>query len=125
MRLGRHGFTLIELLVVLVIVAGLISIVTPRYLRSLEQSEEVMLVSNLTNMRDVLDQFYADRGIRPSELLELVDAGYIRNVPQDPMTKSSMSWIIVNSEDAGVPGIADIRSGADGETRSGIPFSEL
>jgi len=120
-----RAFTLIELLVVMVVIAGLIAIAAPRYLRSLEHSEEVMLVSNLANLREVIDQFYADKGEYPDSLEQLAELRYIRTIPQDPITKSKSTWILIESENPDVKGIWNIRSGAEGETREGVVYGDL
>ncbi len=121
----KSGFTLIELLVVMVIVASLLTIAVPRYFRSLEHSKEVVLMQDLSVMRDALDQFYEDRGRYPETLIELADERYIRKVPVDPMTKSAESWILISRDDSGVTGIYDVQSGAEGQTSKGIPYADL
>ncbi|MCP5093126.1 MAG: prepilin-type N-terminal cleavage/methylation domain-containing protein [Gammaproteobacteria bacterium] len=121
----KSGFTLIELLVVMVIVASLLTIAVPRYFRSLEHSKEVVLMQDLSVMRDALDQFYEDRGRYPETLIELADERYIRKVPVDPMTKSAESWILISRADSGVTGIYDVQSGAEGQTSKGIPYADL
>ena len=123
---GKYfGFTLIELLVVMVIIATLVMIVAPRYLSSVEHSEEVALTSNLKNLRDLLDQFYADRGNYPSSIQDMVDRNYLRVIPTDPITKSTETWVVSTDRGDGSEGIWDIHSGAPGETRDGILYSEL
>ena len=40
-------------------------------------------------MRDAIDQYYADKGKYPASLDSLVSDGYIRKIPDDPVTKST------------------------------------
>jgi general secretion pathway protein G len=118
------GFTLIELLVVLLIIGGLLTIAAPRYFSSVDKSKEVVLAQDLSILRDALDQYYGDRGVYPSVLSELADARYVRQIPVDPMTKSAESWVTLFSQDGGIEGIVDVRSGSEGVGRDGRPYNE-
>lgn len=118
------GFTLIELLVVLAIVALLLSIVVPRYTKSVDHAKEVALKENLKVMRTSIDRFEADKGRLPASLAELVNERYLRAIPPDPVTESSATWIEVAPEEAQVEGVADVRSGAQGVSRDGRPYSQ-
>ena len=122
-RPGR-GFTLIELLVVLSIVALLLTLAIPRYFPTVDGAKETILADNLRNMRDTIDQFYADRGRYPDSLEQLVEKKYLRSLPVDPITDSTSTWILVPPEDATKGAIYSIRSGAPGTGRNGKPYSE-
>jgi general secretion pathway protein G len=120
----RPGFTLIELLVVLGIIALLLTLAVPRYFPTVDAAKETILADNLRNMRDVIDQFYADRGRYPDSLDQLVEKKYLRTLPVDPITESTSTWILVPPEDVSKGAIYSIRSGAPGNSRSGKPYSE-
>ena len=120
----RKGFTLIELLVVLGIIALLLTLAVPRYFPTVDAAKETILADNLRNMRDIIDQFYADRGRYPDSLDQLVEKKYLRALPVDPITDSSATWILVPPEDAAKGAIYSIRSGAPGNSRAGKPYSE-
>ncbi len=120
---GRRGFTLIELLVVLAILALLMTLVAPRFFRSIDVSKEAVLKENLHLTRSVIDKFYGDNGRYPRSLAELVERSYLRALPLDPVTGSSATWILVPPA-AGAGGF-DLRSGANGATRAGLPFQQL
>jgi general secretion pathway protein G len=121
----RAGFTLIELLVVMAIVATLLTIAVPRYFQSLERAKEATLRQDLAVMRDAIDKYAGDTGQLPASMDELVSRRYIRAVPQDPFTSSAETWVYIMSEDAEQPGVRDVRSGAEGVSKSGVAFSEL
>jgi general secretion pathway protein G len=121
----NKGFTLVELLVVLAIISLLLTIALPRYFSSVDKSKEVALKENLQVLRSGIDKYYADKGEYPAALSDLVSQHYFRKVPMDPMTESSVTWQLLPSSDADKPGVADIRSGAKGKTRDGIPFGQL
>ncbi len=121
----RRGFTLIELLVVMVIVALLLTIALPRYFGAVDKSKDVVLQENLQVLRITLDKFYADKGRYPEALAELVEQRYLRGVPVDPVTDSSQTWILLPPQDADIQGIADVKSGATGQTRDGRPYASL
>ena len=118
-----RGFTLIELLVVLSIIASLLMIAVPRYFHSLERSREAVLRQDLAVMRDALDKYFADLAHYPETLAELAERHYLRRIPVDPETKSNETWVAVQSEDAEVPGVRDVRSGASGTAIDGTQFT--
>lgn len=118
------GFTLIELLVVLSIVALLLTIVTPRYMGSIDHAKEVALKENLKVMRLSIDRFHGDKGRYPESLVELVEAHYLRAVPPDPITDSATTWVVVPVDDPEYEGIADVSSGAQGVAKDGSAFAE-
>jgi general secretion pathway protein G len=121
----RAGFTLIELLVVMAIIATLLTIAVPRYFGSVDKSKEVALKENLKVLRIGIDKYYGDNGAYPADLGDLVTHKYFRAVPLDPVTESSTTWQAVGSADPDKPGVADIRSGAKGKTRDGVPYGQL
>ncbi len=109
----RRGFTLIELIVVMSVIATLLTIAVPRYMKSLQRSKEAVLRQDLSVMRDAIDKYSADRGQNPETLASLVEHGYLRRIPQDPFTNSSEGWTTTNSEDSESPGIVDVHSSAE------------
>ena len=121
----QRGFTLIELLVVLAIVALLLTLAVPRYFPTIDGAKETILADNLRNTREVIDQFYADRGRYPDSLDQLVEKKYLRSLPVDPVTDSTSTWILIPPEDATKGNVYGIKSGAPGTSRSGKPYSEL
>jgi general secretion pathway protein G len=118
------GFTLIELLVVISVIATLLAIAVPRYFQSIERSKETVLRQDLSVMRQAIDQHRADRGEYPASLEALVEHGYLREVPEDPFTKSAGTWVAESSREPETSGIADVRSGAEGVGYSGVPLEE-
>ncbi len=118
----RGGFTLIELLVVMAIIATLAAIAAPRYFSSLDKSRETALRSNLKVMREALGQYREDTGRWPPSLDDLVKSRYLREVPVDPITRESGTWVITRSVEPLSPGVADVKSGAPGSSRDGTPY---
>lgn len=122
----RRGFTLIELIVVMAIVALLVSIAAPRYFHSIDRAKENTLQTSLNVMRDAIDQFAADKGRYPEALAELVDARYLRALPQDPLTGSTTTWVVVAPPpNLGVKGLVhDVRSGMAGRAPDGRLYAD-
>jgi general secretion pathway protein G len=126
---NEKGFTLIELLIVIAII-GIIAGIAAAQLRTRPQAaREAVLKENLYAMRDVIDQYFADKGKYPESLDTLVDEGYIRRIPVDPITNSSESWETVQAEDSDEGedtggGIYDVKSGAAGMALDGTQYSE-
>lgn len=133
MNVSRHfgdrtrsgGFTLIELLVVLAILATLLTIATPRYFRSIEQSREVALRQTLLVTRDAIDKYVADSGNYPASLEQLVEKRYLKALPLDPLTERTDSWVLLPPPDAAKSGISDLKSGAPGVNGDGLPYRDF
>lgn len=121
----KHGFTLIELLVVLAILTTLLTIAVPRYFNSVDSAKEASLKQNLLVLRDAIDKYHADNGEYPNSLEALAQDRYIRFVPEDPMTQSKESWVLVKPQGADEESklIYDVRSGALGNSRDGEPYA--
>ncbi len=125
----RRGFTLIELLIVMSIITILVSLAIPVYQRVILRSKETVLHSNLMSIRTVIDEYTYDKQKAPQSLQDLVQAGYLRDVPTDPMTGSNSTWRIVmedalQSVDQTEPGIFDVHSGSDKTGLDGTAYAE-
>lgn len=118
------GFTLIELLVVLAILATLLSLAAPRYAGSVDKAREAVLKENLAGMRTAIDRHFADTGRYPESLADLVAKRYLRKIPDDPVTDSAATWVIVAPGEGQAGGVADIRSGATGKARNGTQYRD-
>ena len=126
MHIKKHltAFTLIELLVVMAIIATLLSLVTPRYFKTVDRSREKVLKTNLVTMRDSIDKYYGDHGSYPTTLEALVAEKYIREIPVDPITESADTWVTSPSKELDSPGIYDVHSGALGIGLNNKPYGE-
>jgi len=120
----RHGFTLIELLVVMAIIATLLTLAMPRYFHSIGKSKEAVLRENLHQVRDAIDKFYGDHDQYPQELVELVNQKYLRSMPEDPLTESTNTWVIIVPSNPDMSGVYDVKSGAAGSGSNGVPYKE-
>ena len=109
---------MIELLIVMTLIIILASVGMTQYRNSVTRAEEAVLKENLFRMRDAMDQFYADKNKWPADLAELVSEGYIREIPDDPITKSKDTWQTVTggadpNNPASAGGIDNVHSGSD------------
>jgi len=127
-RRFQRGFTLIELMVVISIIIILLSLAMPRYSKSIVHAQETALREDLYTLRSVIDQYTLDKQKAPQSLQDLVDAGYLKQLPVDPFTKSRESWVPVTddslmSPDQTQPGIVDVHSGSDMTSSEGTAYS--
>lgn len=116
------GFTLIELLVVMSIIALLLALAVPRYFHSVTRAKEAVLRDNLTLIRDALDKYYADTGAYPANMEALVAKRYLRKLPEDPVTESATTWILVAPAPPEKGGVFDVKSGAPGNSLAGEEY---
>ena len=112
------GFTIIELMIVMSIIVTLATVGLVQYRQSVLFAREAVLRQDLRDMREALDQYYADKNEDPSALSDLVSAGYLREIPVDPFTRSSSSWQEVQgdpdpSNPSATIGIRDVKSGSE------------
>ena len=122
------GFTFIEMVIVIVMLSILLAIAVPVYMAQVRVTREGVLENNLAIMRERLDQFRADRNKYPNSLQELVDGGYLRDIPEDPISGLA-EWEEVYSdydpnEPDAKPGIEDVRSRSADVGTDGRPYSE-
>lgn len=123
------GFTLIELLVVISIIGILAAMGIVGYKNSVLHAREGVLKTDLFRMRDAIDQYYADKSKYPASLDALVTDGYLRKIPEDPITQSADTWQTVPAESdpnnpSSEPGIYDVKSGAPGQALDGSNYSD-
>jgi len=120
LRRREQGFTLIEPI--------LTAIAVPRFTAAIQNAREAALKEDLHVMRDAIDAYTMDKGKAPQSLDDLVQAGYLRAIPTDPMTHSSQTWVTdssdtlmdVNEEQSGID---DVHSGSDATGSNGKPYS--
>lgn len=118
------GFTLIELLAVMAIIALLLTIAVPKYFGSVDRSRETILRQDLATMREALDKYYGDTGQYPDQLEDLTTRKYLRNIPQDPLTESNTSWIVIAPTNGAKGAVYDVKSGATGNGSDGTAYSD-
>jgi general secretion pathway protein G len=95
---GSRGFTLLELMIVISIMLILVSVAVPNFTSSLKRSREAVLKQNLFTLRDLISQYTLDKQKSPQSLDDLVQAGYLKQIPVDPMT-SAADWQVEQIDD--------------------------
>ena len=129
MKRREGGWTLVELLIVMGLITVLASLALVQYRNSILASKEAVLKADLFHMRDAIDQYYADKGTYPASLQALVTDGYLRRVPDDPITRSADKWVTTAAEldpnsPTATPGIYDVKSGAEGIALDGTRYAD-
>jgi general secretion pathway protein G len=128
-RAFSRGFTLIELMVVMAIVSVLLAIAIPVYQKSIIRSKESVLRNNLFTLRTMIDEYTIDKQKAPESLQALVSEGYLRQIPQDPITNSDQTWRVIMEEtpiggSTASPGVFDVKSGSDQRALDGTLYSD-
>jgi general secretion pathway protein G len=123
---SQRGFTLIELLTVMTIIGILMTIAQPELRSAVIRAREAVLKEDLFQMRDAIDQYYADNGKYPAELTELTNQtdksrSYLRLIPKDPFTGNT-DWITVMLEGEET-GVFDVHSASPLLAANGIPYN--
>ena len=126
-RNNARGFTLLEMMIVISIIIILMAVAIPNYNRTVVQARESVLRSNLSTLRSVISQYTLDKQKAPQSLDDLVTAGYLRQIPVDPMTKET-NWEVVQEDvimavDQQEPGITDVHSASPGTSTDGTAYS--
>jgi general secretion pathway protein G len=115
--LRQRGFTLIELMIVITIILILVGMAVGRYDKSVLRSRESVLAHNLQVIREAIENYTLDKQNAPQSLDDLVQAGYLRDIPTDPMTQQK-DWQTkfgntVMTPDQVSVGIEDVHSNSD------------
>jgi general secretion pathway protein G len=127
-RQCEAGFTLIELIIVMAIIGILASLAIPAFKGEIRHAKEAVLKEDLQTMRAAIDSYTMDKQKAPQSLDDLVQDGYLREIPEDPMTHAKDTWVPDTSEamysiDETEPGITDVHSGSEDTGTDGQPYS--
>jgi general secretion pathway protein G len=125
----ESGFTLVELMVVMLIIGVLAAIAIPSYTASIRNAREAVLREDLHVMRQAIDSYTMDKQKAPQSLDDLVQTGYLKELPRDPETQSADTWVTdtddsVSSVDQTDGGISNVHSGSGQTGTDGKPYSE-
>jgi len=122
------GFTLIELMIVMAIIGVLSMVAVPSYISAIKHAREAVLKEDLHTLRAAIDSYTMDKQKAPQSLDDLIQDGYLKTVPEDPMTKTNTTWVTDTSDsmhslDQTDPGIDDIHSGSEETGSDGQPYN--
>ena len=106
------------------ILALLLAIAVPRYFHSIDRAKEAVLKQNLAQMRDAIDKYHGDKGRYPDALDDLVTEKYLRRIPPDPITETSVTWVSLPPQPSEQGRIFDVKSGAPGAALDGTQFAD-
>ncbi|HXR40642.1 MAG TPA: prepilin-type N-terminal cleavage/methylation domain-containing protein [Terracidiphilus sp.] len=130
LRKQKHdaGFTLVELMIVMAIIGVLAVVAVPSYISAIKHAREAVLKEDLHTLRAAIDSYTMDKQKAPQSLDDLVQEGYLKSIPEDPMTHSTTSWVTDTSDsmhslDETEPGVDDVHSGSDEAGSDGQPYN--
>jgi general secretion pathway protein G len=127
-RHTQSGFTLIELIIVMTIIGILATLAIPYFAAAIRHAREAVLKEDLQTMRMAIDSYTMDKQKAPQSLDDLVQEGYLKAIPEDPMTHAKDTWVTDTSDamysiDQTDPGINDVHSGSEESGSDGQPYS--
>jgi general secretion pathway protein G len=127
-RSWQDGFTLVELMIVMLIIGVLSAVAIPSFVQAIRTAKEAALKEDLHVMRNAIDSYTMDKNKAPQSLDDLVQNGYLKEIPIDPMTHSRDTWQTASDDtysdlDQTEPGINDVHSGSDEVGSDGQPYS--
>jgi general secretion pathway protein G len=127
-RRTQSGFTLIELIIVMTIIGILATLAIPYFAAAIKHAREAVLREDLQTMRMAIDSYTMDKQKAPQSLDDLVQEGYLKAIPEDPMTHAKDTWVTDTSDamysiDQTDPGINDVHSGSEESGSDGQPYS--
>jgi len=128
LRAFESGFTLIELLIVISIIVILVGIAALKYDQVIKHSKEAVLKTDLRALRDSIDNYTLDKQAAPQSVDDLQQAGYLREVPVDPITHAK-DWVpqfdsVVLSPEQTSTGMTNVHSNSNQPSSEGTPYSE-
>lgn len=115
-------------MVVMLIIGILAAVAIPSFVGIIRSAREAALKEDLHVMRNAIDSYTMDKNKAPQSLDDLVQAGYLKTIPEDPMTHSTDTWVTASDDtyadlDQTEPGITDVHSGSDETGSNGQPYS--
>jgi general secretion pathway protein G len=127
-RKQNAGFTLIELMIVMAIIGVLAVVAVPKFVSAIKAAREAVLKEDLHVLRSAIDSYTMDKQKAPQSLDDLVQDGYLKSIPEDPMTHSKDTWVTATSDamyslDQTDAGIDDIHSGSEDTGSDGQSYS--
>jgi len=115
-------------MVVMLIIGILAAVAIPSFITSIRNAKEAALKEDLHVMRDAIDSYTMDKNKAPQSLDDLVQSGYLKSIPVDPMTHSRDTWVTASDDtysdlDESEPGVNDVHSGSDEVGSDGQPYN--
>jgi len=123
------GFTLMELMIVMAIIGILATLAVPSFIGAMRSAREAVLKEDLHVLREAIDSYTEDKQKGPQSLDDLIQDGYLKEVPVDPMTRSNETWVTDTSDalhslDQTDPGIDNVHSGSTETGSDGRSYAE-
>src|ERR1035441_9271598 len=104
-------------MIVMAIIGVLAVVAIPSFIGAIKQAREAVLKEDLHVLRAAIDSYTMDKQKAPQTLDDLIQDGYLREIPLDPMTHTKDTWVTDTSDslhsiDQTDAGIDDIHSGS-------------
>jgi general secretion pathway protein G len=118
-----------ELMVVMAIIGILAAVAIPSFVTYVKRAKEAVLREDLHVLRSAIDSYTNDKQKAPQTLDDLVQGGYIKAIPVDPLTHRADTWVAgqsdsyVSVDETESGGINDVHSGSQEVSSEGTSYA--
>ena len=97
--MNNKGFSLVELIVTIAIMAVLVGVIAPQFIRYIEKTREASDVQNFDGLKETVETYYADKQIEPERWTVVQDGTSKNTIISDmtPLTEAGINSVVLKS----------------------------
>lgn len=94
MSTKKSGYTILEIVIAISLIAIFIALPIFAYNSFMKRSRDAQRKSDVSKIQAALEQYKTDNGVYPSALDDLVEEGYLAELPVDPLDGQSVPGVL-------------------------------